>query len=280
MKILKYLVLLLSIIVMGASIAQNTSDQGDDQFSPSVGQDGKDVIWVPTGNELIIKMLQTAQVSPKDLVYDLGAGDGKIAISAAKDFGARAVGIEYNESMAALGQRNAVRAGVADKVKIIQGDIFKEDFSKASVVTLYLLPELNLKLRPTILKMKPGTRVVSHAFTMGDWEADIEIDKPGKAYYWKVPANVVGEWTLDYSAPQTKTTLSLVQHFQRIGGMLTIGRNTQPIINPKLDGNKLQFGYLDAKNNYHTVRATVTDSTIKGEDRGDTIYNEFSGKRN
>lgn len=278
MKTFKSL-LLLSLFFAGSSFAQSAFDFGDDKYKPSMGQDGKDVIWIPTGSELVTKMLKIANVGPTDLVYDLGAGDGKIAIAAAKEFGARAVGIEYNPEMAALGQRNAERAGVADKVKIIQGDIFKEDFSKATVVTLYLLPELNLQLRPTILKMKPGTRVVSHAFNMVDWEPDDEIDTPAKAYYWIVPASVAGEWSLESFEPQSKTTLNLSQHYQRIGGNLTIGRKTQPILNPKLSGDKLQFSYIDRNNNFRTARATVTGSTMKGEDKGGYMHSEFSGTR-
>lgn len=152
---------------------------GDQLYQPQVGQPGKDVVWVPTGDELVTKMLQTAKVTKDDLVYDLGAGDGKIAIAAGREFGARAIGIEYNPEMASLAQRNAERAGVADRVKIIRGDIFKEDFSKATVITMYLLPDLNLKLRPTLLKLKPGTRLVTNSFTMGDWEPDQVINSSG-----------------------------------------------------------------------------------------------------
>lgn len=145
-----------------ASAEVGMTSGGDDLYKPTVGQEGKDVIWVPTNDALVRVMLQTAKVTPNDLVYDLGAGDGKIAIAAARDYGATAVGIEYNPDMAALAQRNAERAGVADKVKVIHGDIFEEDFSNATVVTLYLLPHLNMKLRPTLLDMKPGTRIVSN----------------------------------------------------------------------------------------------------------------------
>ncbi|MGA1652023.1 MAG: class I SAM-dependent methyltransferase, partial [Burkholderiaceae bacterium] len=162
MKIKRSLhVLALSLITSFglASLSQTALAQtkgGDQLYQPQVGQPGKDVVWVPTGDELVTKMLQTAKVTKDDLVYDLGAGDGKIAIAAGREFGARAIGIEYNPEMASLAQRNAERAGVADRVKIIQGDIFKEDFSKATVITMYLLPDLNLKLRPTLLKLKPG----------------------------------------------------------------------------------------------------------------------------
>src|SRR5690606_10280927 len=139
-------------------------------YQPSSGQAGKDVVWVPTNDALVMRMLKMADVKPTDLVYDLGAGDGKIAIAAAKHFGARAVGIEYNPEMVKLAQCLTKVEGVEGRAQIRQGDIFETDFSSATVVTLYLLPELNLRLRPTLLDMKPGTRVVSHSFLMDDWE--------------------------------------------------------------------------------------------------------------
>lgn len=172
MKNLKIWLFLIGLTLTLNTFAQMPNAGGDDKYQPQLGQSGKDVIWMPTGGDLVTKMLMTAKVTSSDLVYDLGAGDGKIAIAAAKEFGARSIGIEFNPDMAAFAQRNAIRAGVGDRTRIINGDIFVEDFSKATVVTLYLLPDLNLKLRPIILKMKPGTRVVSHAFSMGDWEPD------------------------------------------------------------------------------------------------------------
>ena len=137
-------------------------------FTPSVGQEGKDVIWVPTPPELVRRMLQLAQTTSKDYVVDLGAGDGRIAIAAAKQFGARAMGIEYNPDMVTLANREATAAGVSAKAQIVQGDIFEKNFSDASVVTMYLLTQLNLKLRPRLLDMRPGTRLVAHQFGMGD----------------------------------------------------------------------------------------------------------------
>lgn len=217
-------------------------------------------------------------MTSKDLVYDLGAGDGKIAIAAAKEFGAKAVGIEYNKEMAAYAQRNANQAGVGHLVKIINGDIFVEDFSKATVVTLYLLPDLNIQLRPTILKMKPGTRVVSHAFTMGDWEADKEIELDAKAYYWVVPANVAGEWSLDgVTFKNAKLTLS--QRYQKIGGNITIGNKSQPILNPQLEGKNIRFSYIDASNNLITVNGEINGSDFKGEDKGGYSQGLVLGKR-
>jgi SAM-dependent methyltransferase len=261
------------------TLAQNYVDGGDDKYNPRIGQEGKDVVWVPTGNELLANMLKTAKVTSNDLVYDLGSGDGRIAIAAAKDFGARAIGIEFNPEMAKLAQRNADRSGVGDRVKIINGDIFKEDFSKATVITMYLLPDLNIALRPTILKMKPGTRVTSHAFNMGDWEADIEIDTPAKAYYWVVPAQVAGEWLITGMEP-ARTTLKLSQHYQKIGGTLQIGNDSQPLLNPKLDGSTLSFTYLDRDKSAHFVRMAVNNNEIKGLYKSRS-YNDtaITGKR-
>ena len=279
MKMLKAWLAVLGLALSLNTFAQYPAAGGDDKYQPRLGQEGKDVIWMPTGGELGTLMLKTAKVTPNDLVYDLGAGDGKIAIAAAKEFGARSIGIEFNPDMAAFAQRNAVRAGVGDRVKIINGDIFKEDFSKATVVTLYLLPDLNLKLRPILLKMKPGTRVVSHAFTMGDWEADQEIEAGQRGYFWIVPANVAGDWVIDGIETQNKVVLNLVQRYQRIGGSLTVGGKTQPILNPSLEGDKLSFGYIDRNNNLHNVKLTVNGSQLKGEGKGGYLTNSITGIR-
>ncbi len=279
MKMLKAWLAVLGLAFSLNAFAQYPAAGGDDKYQPRLGQEGKDVIWMPTGGELVTLMLKTAKVAPNDLVYDLGAGDGKIAIAAAKEFGARSIGIEFNPDMAAFAQRNAVRAGVGDRVKIINGDIFKEDFSKATVVTLYLLPDLNLKLRPILLKMKPGTRVVSHAFTMGDWEADQEIEAGQRGYFWIVPANVAGDWVIDGIETQNKVVLNLVQRYQRIGGSLTVGGKTQPILNPSLEGDKLSFGYIDRNNNLHNVKLTVNGSQLKGEGKGGYLTSSITGIR-
>ena len=279
MKYFKVWFILLSAFFALNSFAQNILDGGDDKYTPRVGQDGKDVIWVPTTNELLAIMLKTAKVNSNDLVYDLGSGDGRIAIAAAKDFGARAVGIEFNPEMAKLAQRNVDRSGVADRVKIINGDIFVEDFSKATVVTMYLLPELNLTLRPTILKMKPGTRVTSHAFNMGDWDADLEIDSPAKAFYWVVPAQVGGEWVISGMEPD-RTILKLSQHYQKVGGTIQIGNTSQPLLNPKLDGATLSFTYLDRDKSSHFVILAVNNNDIKGVYKSRSYNNNvITGKR-
>lgn len=258
--------LLLALLFATATAAQPKPEHGDEVYQPTVGQAGKDVIWVPTPDALVTKMLQAAAVTKDDLVYDLGSGDGKIPIAAAKEFGAKAVGIEYNPDMAELARRNVRRAGVEGTVQIITGDIFKEDFSKASVVTMYLLPDLNLKLRPIILKMKPGTRVTSHQFHMGDWDPDERFRVEFRdAFLWYVPADVAGEWTLKSESGGFEGVLNLSQRYQKIGGTITTGGKTQPLLSPALQGDKLAFAFVDGENNLRSVATTVSGTTMSGE---------------
>src|SRR5215813_8927391 len=217
------------------------------QYQPQVGQAGKDVIWVPTPDEVVDRMLTMAQVTPQDFVMDLGAGDGKIAIAAAKKFGARAVGIEYNPDMAKHANANAAAAGVAGngpgKATIRQADIFQTDIKEATVITLYLLPALNMKLRPQILAMRPGTRVVSHSFTMEDWEADEVSSIDGRrAYFWVVPAQVMGNWTLE--ANSQRMDLAFEQTIQKINGSVGIGPVHAGLRDTRLRGPFIQFSYV------------------------------------
>jgi SAM-dependent methyltransferase len=159
------------IFVSLASAAYGQAQPARQDYEPTVGQEGKDVVWVPTSQTLVDKMLDMAKLTPKDFVMDLGSGDGRTVITAAKR-GARAVGIEYNPDMVELSKRNAAKEGVTDKAQFMKADLFETDLSKATVITMFLLPDINLKLRPKILDLKPGTRVVSNSFTMGDWKAD------------------------------------------------------------------------------------------------------------
>ncbi len=209
------------------------------EYEPSVGQQGKDVIWVPTPNSLIEAMLDAAELTPADFLIDLGSGDGRIVIAAAKR-GARALGIEYNPEMVKLSQRNAEKEGVSLLASFVEGDIFESDFSQATVITMYLLPALNMKLRPTLLELKPGTRIVSHAFTMNEWEADQIIHKEGRtAYLWIVPAKVDGIWK--WREGSEPVTLRLTQDFQKIEGNLTVKGDTWPILNAQLRGDQINF---------------------------------------
>jgi hypothetical protein len=215
-------------------------------FTPSVGQEGKDVIWVPTPQSLVDRMLQMADTKSTDFVVDLGAGDGRTVITAAKKFGARALGIEYNPDMVELAKRNAEKEGVAGRAQFIRADIFQTDFTQATVLTLYLLPSLNVKLRPTILNMKPGTRVVSHAFTMDDWQADQVDSSEGRtAYMWIVPAKAAGTWRIEVAGgPRYEATF--IQQYQNIGGSAKSDGKPVQFSNGKLRGEAVSFRIEDA----------------------------------
>jgi hypothetical protein len=224
----------ISLLIAGAHAWSDRQDA----FEPYVGQPGKDVVWVPTPQELVDKMLEMAEVTTDDYLVDLGSGDGRTVITAAKR-GIRALGIEYNPDMVQLSLKNAREAGAGDKASFIEGDIFKTDFSKATVITMFLLPDLNLKLRPTLLDFPPGTRIVSNSFTMSDWIADrVETidncDSWCTAYLWIVPAKVGGRWQT------TEGELTLRQDFQMITGTLVSdGKNLS--ISGKIKGDRLNF---------------------------------------
>jgi len=255
-------VALLGLAFVVSSAAQVRTDE---TYNPTPGQAGKDVVWVPTPDAMVVKMLESVKTTKDDLVFDLGSGDGKIPIAAAKEYGAKSVGIEYNPEMAEYARRNVQRAGMDQMVNIITGDIFVEDFSKATVVTMYLLPQLNVKLRPTILAMKPGTRVTSHQFDMGDWEPDQHFKVESRdGYVWIVPAPVAGEWTLKDERDSLSGTINLVQRYQRLGGTLTVAGKTQPLLGAWMDGEKLGFSFIDSENNLQTMRMNVAGPTMKG----------------
>ena len=255
-----------TLILASLLLLQACASLPPETYTPKLGQMGKDVMWLPTRDELVTQMLTAARVTPEDEVVDLGAGDGKIPIAAARQFGARAWGIEYNKDLAALAQRNAQRAGVSDRVRIVHGDIFKEDFSKASVVTLYLLEELNAQLRPTLLKMKPGTRVVSNTFSMSDWEPD-QVIRVGSntGYFWTVPAVVAGQWSLQGMDRRGTALLQLTQRHQRLGGTLAWGSQVQPLLGARMDGAQLHFSYLNAEGLLQAAKLQVQGQTLNGE---------------
>ncbi len=213
------------------------------EYEPQPYQEGKDVVWVPTAQALADKMLDLAKVTSQDYVVDLGSGDGRIVITAAKR-GARSLGIEYNPDLVELSKRNAAKEGVGAKAQFIQADLFESDFSQATVITMFLLPEINLKLRPRILDLKPGTRVVSNSFGMDEWEADqtaVVTPEEGcndtfcEAYFWIVPAKVEGTWKL----PQGE--LWFKQTFQMISGTLKSGSNIVAIKDGRLKGDLISF---------------------------------------
>ena len=248
-----------ALALPGAATAQST------EFTPQVGQEGKDVIWVPTPQALVEKMLDMAKLTAQDIHYDLGSGDGRTVITAAKR-GAQAVGVEYNPDMVALSERAAAKEGVSAKAKFINGDIFQTDFSHATVVTLYLLPSLNVKLRPTLLKMKPGTRVVSHAFTMDEWQPDQTENVEGRtAYLWIVPAPVEGSWRWNGSGNGPKEyEVALRQQFQKVDGAARLDGGLGQLRDVKLQGDQISFTVLDADGARHDFSGRVSGNSMQG----------------
>jgi precorrin-6B methylase 2 len=245
--------------VASSALAQQKPAQ---TFEPVVGQQGKDVVWVPTSQTLVDKMLEIAKLTPQDFLIDLGSGDGRTVITAAKR-GARAMGIEYNPDMVELSKRNAAKEGVTDKATFEKADLFETDFSKASVITMFLLPDINLKLRPKILNLKPGTRIVSNTFTMEEWQADETATVTDgcsswcTALLWIVPAKVDGTWKLQQGQ------LSLKQEFQMVTGTLTMNGKPVPITNGRLRGEQIMFA---AGGTTYTGR--VNGNTIQGTQNG------------
>ena len=231
----------------------------NNDFQPEVGQEGKDVVWVPTPQALVDKMLDLAKVTPKDFLIDLGSGDGRTVITAAKK-GVRAIGVEYNPKMVELSRENAEKEGVSKLAQFVQTDLFEFDFSKATVITMFLLPDINMRLRPKILDMKPGTRIVSNTFTMQDWQSDArgEIDDMATSwntcYLWIVPAKVGGIWTLSNG-----NSLDLKQEFQMISGELTSNRRSLNISEGKLNGAEITF-----KAGNDTFKGVVNGNRMEG----------------
>jgi hypothetical protein len=248
------------VIAFGLSMTASVYAQPAQQYEPQVGQQGKDVVWVPTPQALVDKMLDMAQVTSKDYLIDLGSGDGRTVITAAKR-GARALGIEYNPDLVELSTRAAAKEGVSGTAKFIKADIFQSDFSEANVLTMFLLSSINLKLRPKILDLRPGTRVVSNTFDMGEWQPDETGRAEGcnqwcTAYLWIVPAKVAGSWRL------AGGQLTLEQSFQKITGTLTTGNVSAPITNGKLSGDRIAFTAAGKEYNGQ-VSGTAVAGTVK-----------------
>jgi precorrin-6B methylase 2 len=246
------------------AFAQATATQ-QKPYEPKVGQAGKDVVWVPTSQELVNKMLDMAKVTAKDYVIDLGSGDGRTVITAAKR-GATALGIEYNPDMVDLAKKNAEKEGVTGKATFMKADLFETDFSKATVITMFLLPEINIRLRPKILDLKPGTRVVSNSFTMEDWEADQTETISGEctswctALLWIVPAKVEGTW----QTPQGD--LKLTQQYQKVSGTLGSAK-----VEGKLNGDQITLTTAGAGAK-QTYTGKVAGNQIQGTANGNGAW--------
>ncbi len=243
-------------------------------FTPKLGQSGKDVMWLPTPDALVTRLLKMAQLTSADTLVDLGAGDGKIVIAAARDFGAQARGVEYDPRLIDVAQAAAKQAGVDSRTRFIQGDIFEADFSDVDVVAMYLLPQLNLRLRPTLLAMKPGTRIVTHWFDMGEWKADetTEVEnRPG--YLWVVPANVHGTWQVQparaaagggaANVASPIDELTFTQRYQMVEGVLALSDVKASLLEPALVGSHLSFGFTDLQGVRQQARATIEGNVMQ-----------------
>ena len=262
------------VLALSAPLAFAQDKPAGTAYEPEVGQSGKDVVWVPTPQSLVNKMLDLAKVTPADFVIDLGSGDGRTVITAAKR-GIRALGIEYNPDMVALSQRNASKEGVSDKATFMKADLFETDFAQATVITMFLLPDINLKLRPKILDLKPGTRIVSNSFTMGEWQHDRSVNATEgegcqsycTAYLWIVPAKVDGNWKL----PEGELTIK--QTFQMITGTLkTAGKSTA--IKGRMSGDQITFKAGDAE-----YRGRVAADGMKGTIKARSSSGEWRATR-
>ncbi len=253
------LTLLAGALAIGASSAARAAE-----FTPQVGQAGKDVIWVPTPDDLVERMLRMAQTTSADVVYDLGSGDGRTVIAAAKKFGAKAHGIEYNPEMVTLSQRNAQREGVAATATFAKADLFESDFSPATVITMYLLPSINARLKPKILDLKPGTRIVSHAFDMEDWQPDqIDTVEGRRGMLWIVPAKVAGAWKLRIGEG-AESDVNINQRFQVIDGTLQLPRISTSLREARLLGDRINFTIMDAGANIQAFSGRVIGNRMEG----------------
>lgn len=259
--------LLIGLLAFAASVSCTSAsevtdtDQCDRKFGVRIGNVGKDVIWVPTHTQLVEAMLEAAETTDSDYVIDLGSGDGRVPVAAAKLFGARALGVELDPRMVELARCYAQAARVEHLVEIRQADIFETDFSAATVLTLYLLPRLNLKLRPAILRMKPGTRVISNRFTMGEWRPDRVITVEGvanQALLWIVPAEVSGLWRFEQQQGDDAFQARFEQSYQKIEGTV-LGRSSGRLHSEKLSGATIEFTLV------RRGRALQLKGTVEGD---------------
>jgi len=257
-------VLRVAVALVAVALAGSAAFGQTPEYEPRFGQAGKDVIWVPTTERLLQRMLTMAQVGPGDVVFDLGSGDGRTVIAAAKR-GAEAVGVEYNPDLVAFSRRAAEREQLSSEhARFIQGDLFETDFSSATVVTLFLRTDLNLRLRPALLDMPPGTRVVSNMFKMGDWEPDeTSYLNTRTAYLWIVPARVGGVWQLVLSGSRT-LEVDLGQSYQKISGLVHLDPIQAGLREARLRGKEIRFVFVDDEGVLHELVGTVDGDRMEG----------------
>jgi precorrin-6B methylase 2 len=261
----------LAVFLAASSTARAQS--ATEPYQPKVGQPGKDVVWVPTPAEMVGRMLDLARITPADLVMDLGSGDGRNVIAAAKR-GARAVGVEYNPDLVELSKKSAASEGVGDKATFVQGDMFEADFSKATVLVLFLLPDNLKRLQSKILDLKPGTRVVANTFGFSGWtpEATTRMEEGCRSWceamLYRVPAKVGGSWKMGDG------TLELTQEFLDVKGTFTSGGQSRPIENGTVKVDEITF-VIDGA----TYAGRIEGDTITGTIKHEGQERRFTAKR-
>ena len=255
------------LVSLALPAAAQTRADCERQYTPQRAQEGKDVIWEPIEDSMVGRMLAMASVTSADKVYDLGSGDGKIVIAAARRFGATGVGIEYDAPLVKHSRCLATAEGVADRVTFIQADIFESDFSDATVVTMYLTPNVLERLLPSLLALKPGTRLASYSFLLGDWEPDQQIDSfgDGSAFLWTVPASAAGAWTFRKTNGTDAFKVELEQTFQQLGGFAGSSR-----VVGSLRGDELNLGFLQGAEKVRVEGVVEADRIAATVVRGET----------
>jgi SAM-dependent methyltransferase len=269
---LRWRAVLIAVMATGMPVVA-AAQTATEPYTPKVGMPGKDAVWVPTSSAMVEKMLDLAKVTPQDLVMDLGSGDGRMIIAAARR-GARAVGVEFNKDLVDLSTRTAASEGVSKLASFVQGDMFAADVSNATVLALFLLPEHFRKLTPKILAMKPGSRIVVNTFGIPDWEPDVierlesNCDSWCEAKLYIVPAKVGGTWRLG------EGTLTLEQTFQQVSGTLATGGRSLSVERGKLDGDRLSFS---AGGRQYSAR--VSGDSMEGTATASGANEKFTAKR-
>ena len=234
---------------------------------PQLGQVSKDSVWVPTPERMIRRLMQLADVTPDDLVIDLGSGDGRMPIHAAKHFGARAIGVELEPNLVELSERSAREQGVADRVRFLKQDLYEADLSRATVLALYISPGVMAKLKPRLLKLAPGTRVVSHHFSLGDWEPDETIRVENRTgYLWVVPANLAGAWTVATGADRFEMRVS--QDHQQLTVQGTRGGKPVHVLGARVRGTEVRFTAFDAEGNTRHYSGRIDGDRMSGDSEG------------
>jgi SAM-dependent methyltransferase len=250
--------LLLGVLALTAGAALAQADEGIFRF---------DVPYVPTPQPVVDEMLRVANVGPQDFIIDLGSGDGRIPITAAGKFGARGFGVDLDPDRIAESRYNLEQSGLGERVAFHQRDLFETDLAQATVISMYLLPAVNLRLRPKLLELKPGTRIVSHDFDLGEWKPDRKVLLRKNIFLWIVPAKVAGKWRIPVELPSGKRDyeLELRQQFQEFDGVVRFGPRPVGLWKPKLEGEHIRFVIVDS------LGPTETSLYFEGRVAGDIM---------